>query len=290
VNATGRSWAYAGAVLGGAVSIAANVAHSYVPPQDARPGWSPEVGAVTGSTFWPIALFVAVEILARVPWPEGRRWSSLRFGGLLPVALVAAIVSYRHLSGLLQHYGEDSITCLIGPLAVDGLMVMATGALLATSPARRDPERCQRTEPGDAASGTSGPSTTSAPAETRDDFPSVPRMTAPPSTRRTGSRSSTARTRGLATAEAIARTRARNPQWTAAQIAGQIGVSARTVRRHLSTDLPADTDTSEVETPDTDRDMGADIATEQGEVTTLDLRRVEPDTAVAVETDTGCAA
>jgi hypothetical protein len=127
-----RGWAYIGAVLGAGVSIAANVAHSYVPPPDAGTEWSPEIGAVLGSTFWPIALFVAVEILARVPWPPGRRWTALRFGGLLPVALVAAIVSYRHLSGLLAHYGEDHITCLIGPLAVDGIMIMATGALVAT--------------------------------------------------------------------------------------------------------------------------------------------------------------
>ena len=33
--ATGRGWAYIGAGLGGAVSIAANVAHSYVPPAGA---------------------------------------------------------------------------------------------------------------------------------------------------------------------------------------------------------------------------------------------------------------
>src|SRR5690606_38274024 len=42
------------------------------------------------------------------------------------------LVSYRHLSGLLAHYGEEPIIYYVGPLAVDGLMVMATGALLAT--------------------------------------------------------------------------------------------------------------------------------------------------------------
>lgn len=135
---SGRGWAYLGAILGGAVSIAANVAHSYVPPTppDGAPpvsaDWTPQAGAVVGAIFWPVALFVAVEILARVAWPEGRRWSALRFGGLVPVATVAAIVSYKHLSGLLAFYGEDGLTATIGPLAVDGLMVMATGALLAT--------------------------------------------------------------------------------------------------------------------------------------------------------------
>lgn len=129
----GRGWAYVGAILGGAVSIAANIAHSYIPPAGAPTDWTPDTGAVIGSVFWPVALFVAVEILTRTAWPTGKGWAMLRYGGLLPVALVAAVVSYRHLSGLLHHYGEDALTVTIGPLAVDGLMIMATGALLATA-------------------------------------------------------------------------------------------------------------------------------------------------------------
>lgn len=133
----GRGWAYVGAALGGAVSIAANVAHSYVPPTGAPAGWQPEPGAVIGAVFWPVALFVVVEIVARTLWPAGRRWVALRYVGLLPVALVAAGVSYRHLSGLLTHYREDSLTATIGPLAVDGLMVMASGALIASAAGAR---------------------------------------------------------------------------------------------------------------------------------------------------------
>ena len=115
------------------MSVAANVAHSYVPPAGAGPSWSPHAGAVVGAVFWPLALLVAIEVLARVAWPPAGRWLLVRFGGLGPVAVVAAVVSYRHLSGLLAFYGEDAITATVGPLAVDGLMVMATGALLATS-------------------------------------------------------------------------------------------------------------------------------------------------------------
>ena len=69
---------------------------------------------------WPVFLFVAIEILARTTWKPGARWIVLRFGGLIPVAAVAAVVSYRHLSGLLDFYGEDALTVAIGPLAVDG--------------------------------------------------------------------------------------------------------------------------------------------------------------------------
>jgi hypothetical protein len=78
-----------------------------------------------------VFLFVAVEILARTVWPQGWSWILLRWAGLLPVAGVAAFVSYRHLSALLAHYGEDTIVTIVGPLAVDGLMIMATGALIA---------------------------------------------------------------------------------------------------------------------------------------------------------------
>jgi hypothetical protein len=135
-NNSGRRWAYLGAALGGTVSIAANIAHSYVPPKELAPqlaqGWSPNLGAVIGAVFWPVALFVATEILTRVAWPSGRVWWLLRWTGMLPVAFVAALVSYRHLSGLLAYYGEEPIVCVPGPLAVDGLMVMATGAILAT--------------------------------------------------------------------------------------------------------------------------------------------------------------
>ncbi len=132
VHLSGRGWAYAGAALGGITSIAANVAHSFIPPADAPTTWSPEGGAVVGAIVWPVFLFVAVELLARVAWPHGLTWQLLRFAGMVPVAAVAALVSYRHLSGLLAHYGEEPLVCVLGPLAVDGLMVMATGAILAT--------------------------------------------------------------------------------------------------------------------------------------------------------------
>ncbi|MEV8516177.1 DUF2637 domain-containing protein [Dactylosporangium sp. NPDC051484] len=131
---TGRRWAYIGTALGGVASLAANVAHCYIPPTGAPADWRPEAGAVLSAMFWPVAVFIAVEILVRTVWPAGVWWRLARFAGLLPVALVAAVVSYRHLSGLFRHYGEDPLTATLGPLAVDGLMVMAAAALLAANP------------------------------------------------------------------------------------------------------------------------------------------------------------
>jgi hypothetical protein len=221
----GRGWAYLGAGLGGAVSIAANVAHSYVPPAGAPAGWAPELGAVVGAIFWPVALFVAVEIIARVAWPAGRRWVALRFLGLLPVALVAAGVSYAHLSGLLAFYGEPAVTAYAGPLAVDGLMVMATGALIATGRARRGdvpPKGTVIVTAGSvdewaAAAGQSpnGPVPATEPATAA--------AKAAPTARRGGRPSA---------ADRVAKAARRTPGASDAQIAARLSLSEKTVRRH----------------------------------------------------------
>lgn len=127
-----RAWAYVGAAVGAGVSIAANVLHSYVPPEAVALPWQPPPGSVIGAVFWPVALLIAIELFAR--WhPTRGTFKLLRWAGLVPVAVVAAVVSYRHMSGLLDHWHADPLTVLIGPLAVDGLMVMAAGCLIATS-------------------------------------------------------------------------------------------------------------------------------------------------------------
>ena len=219
---TGRGWAYTGALLGGAVSIAANVAHSYVPPPEAPAGWTPHTGAVVGAVFWPLALFVAVEIFARIAWPTGRRWTALRFLGLLPVALVAAVVSYRHLSGLLAFYREDPLTATIGPLAVDGLMVMATGALIATGTRRL----------------TATVTTLGVPVTQSQPVDPAPEPAAPPAV---PDADPVARPRPARkptktdTATAARRLRQRHPEMTVTDIARRLGVTDRTVRRHLNT-------------------------------------------------------
>ncbi|MFG2021088.1 DUF2637 domain-containing protein [Actinomadura geliboluensis] len=123
----GKGWASVAFGLGVAVSVAANVAHTYYIPGAGRP----PVGAQLAAAFYPLALLLVVEILARVPWPGGLAWTAARYGGTSVVAGVAAVVSYRHMAALLTAYGEDALTARIGPLAVDGLMVVASFALLA---------------------------------------------------------------------------------------------------------------------------------------------------------------
>jgi len=228
-SVSGRGWAYIGAALGGTVSISANVAHSYVPPVAASTGWTPQTGAVVGAIFWPVALFVATEILARVPWPSGKRWTALRFAGLLPVALVAAFVSYRHLSGLLAFYGEDIVTAIVGPLAVDGLMVMATGALLAT--ARRTVALAEDSAPAaPIGAEVTTPEPPTAPVIEAAPVPAPPVKKTPP--KRVTPRP--------ASAAKVAKVAAKMPGAPVSAIAAKAGVSPSTARRHLAALAAAD--------------------------------------------------
>lgn len=231
---TGRGWAYLGALLGGVVSVAANVAHSYVPPGGlaAPGGWHPQSGAVVGAVFWPVALFCAVEILARVVWPHGRRWTAARYLGLLPVALVAAVVSYRHLSGLLAYYHEDALTARIGPLAVDGLMVMATSALIATG-ARRLALNTPTVAPTTRAEPVPEPAAVAPVVSVAEDTVTAPTVVPVRPARTAGQRRAAAPKRQPSAAERVARAKARHPQATAAQIAARLGLSERTVQRHM---------------------------------------------------------
>jgi hypothetical protein len=122
----GKRWATGAFLVGIAMSIYGNVAHTLV-------GKSAHFGAILFASFWPVAVFLSIEIMARVDWPDGNWWRLARFGGLGLVAAVAAITSYHHLSALLVWYGEDATVAKLGPLAPDGLMVIAAAALQATT-------------------------------------------------------------------------------------------------------------------------------------------------------------
>jgi hypothetical protein len=222
-SVSGRGWAYIGAALGGTVSIAANVAHSYIPPTGAPADWTPQTGAVVGAIFWPVALFVGTEIFSRVVWPSGRAWVALRFGGLLPVALVAALVSYEHLAGLLSFYGYDAVTAHLGPLAVDGLMVMASAALLAT---------VRRTTALPVPAESTAPAVAEVPMPEPVDAPMIEDQPAPaPAVKKTPAKRVTPRP---ASAVKVAKVAAKMPGAPVAQIAAKAGVSPSTARRHLA--------------------------------------------------------
>jgi hypothetical protein len=129
----GRLVAWAGFVFGSVMSVAANVLHTWLPSADESPGWSPAVAAQIGAAVWPIGLLLSVEVLSRVRWPRGWQWTLARFAGTGAVALGSAIISYGHLRDVLLAWQYDSLAAAVGPLVLDGLMVISGFALLAIS-------------------------------------------------------------------------------------------------------------------------------------------------------------
>ena len=125
----GRGWARTGATAGAVISVAGNVLHTLIPPDPRPADWHPQLGAVIGAVWWPVSLFLALEVLVSARWGDRWWWLLVRLGTVAPVAVVAAVVSYHHLAALLAYYREDSFTVHFGPVAVDGLMVLCSAAL-----------------------------------------------------------------------------------------------------------------------------------------------------------------
>lgn len=120
-----RALAWLTFAVGIAVSVLGNIGHA------ASDGMQP--GEWAGAAFWPTALLLSVEILVRVRWQPQKRWTIARFAGLIVVSIVAAILSYLHLRSLLMFWQYGEFQATIGPLAVDGLMLIAASALLSIS-------------------------------------------------------------------------------------------------------------------------------------------------------------
>lgn len=122
---TGKGWARFALIFGAAASILGNETHTVL-----TPGPLDLIIRMVFAAFWPAALFIAVEVLVRVPW----RKKFLDFAGralmLIPVGIVAAVVSYQHIHSLMIMGAEDPVSSTIGPLAIDGLMIGGTVALL----------------------------------------------------------------------------------------------------------------------------------------------------------------
>ncbi len=131
--AGGRLVAWTGFVFGSVMSIAANVLHAWLPAGHAPAGWSPGIAPQVGAAVWPVGLMLAVEALSRIRWPKGLGWGLARFAGAGAVAAGSAIISYGHLRDLLLAWSYGPVAAAVGPLVLDGLMVVCGFALLAMS-------------------------------------------------------------------------------------------------------------------------------------------------------------
>lgn len=115
-----RLVAWFGTLLGLGASTSANVLHALATGKGGT-------AAVVGAAFWPLALLASTETLTRKRWPSRVRPYAVAAVAL--VALVTAVVSYGHLHALLLSWGAGELEARIGPLAVDGLMMVCSLAL-----------------------------------------------------------------------------------------------------------------------------------------------------------------
>jgi hypothetical protein len=125
---SGRRWAYAGVLLGFGASITANVASTVLNESTVSLGLR-----VPFAVFWPLATYVAIEVLTRTDWIAGS-WTHRLIRALIwiPVGGVAAFVSYLHQHELMVLASEPGLAQAVGPLAVDGMLFGMTATLIVT--------------------------------------------------------------------------------------------------------------------------------------------------------------
>lgn len=130
-SASGQRWARFGLGFGASLSVLGNVAHTVLANSSVSL-WL----RVPFAVVWPVALFIGIEVLVRVNWRAGMVDWMGRVLLVGPVSAVAAIVSWLHLHHLMTMADETTVASVIGPFAVDGLMLGSTVALLAIRAAR----------------------------------------------------------------------------------------------------------------------------------------------------------
>lgn len=140
-----RFYARTGFMFGTLVSVGANVLQAWLPVVvkplpawiAARPeGWSPSLFQQVFAGVWPLALIFAIEVLSRVKWKTGWQWNLARYGGATSVAIFAAVISYGHLYQVLKAF-DYGVGAYVGPLVLDGVMVVCGFALLSMTPERK---------------------------------------------------------------------------------------------------------------------------------------------------------
>ena len=184
--------------LGVATSVAANILHA-----------RPNIISQAIAAWPPLALLLTVELISRIP-VQRRSLTGVRLSATATIAGIAAWVSYWHMTGVASRYGEVGAAPYLIPLSVDGLVVVASVCLVELAGRIR--------------------LTTGEPVTVADTQADIRADTATENVRPARK---PARKRDTATA--VARLRARHPDLSTRDIARRLGVTDRTVRRHLST-------------------------------------------------------
>ena len=246
--------------LGVAASVTANVLHA-----------QPTLVGRAIAAWPPLALLLTIELISRVS-VAGRALTWVRMAATAAIAAIAAWVSYWHMVEVAARHGETPVSARLVPLSVDGLVVVASVCLVEMASRLRTVEATQHagavaapatglvvpspaSAPQTGVSGAASEGTTGLNARTTRNVASpgatgatdhtetaraggVPRRrpgsgsVAGPR-RGQGERSRVARA-GEDTAAAVARLRAEDADVSAVEIARRLGVTDRTVRRHLA--------------------------------------------------------
>lgn len=135
----GRLIAWTTMAVGITVSMGANVGHIVFVIGPTMPD-GPSPWSMGLAAFWPLSLFLAIEVITKVSWPSSLAFTLTRYLAVGGIALVAAWVSYWHMHGLLDHWGEDALSAYVGPLGVDGLVIIGGIALAAIRQSKAESE------------------------------------------------------------------------------------------------------------------------------------------------------
>lgn len=137
-RAPGYWFALVGFGLGSLESVAFNVLAAFIGPAGySFELWQSLLPALLGAAVWPVALLVSVEVLARVEWEAHWGWWVVRVGGILLVALASAVISYGHIHAVLKFWKYGWLEAGVGPLVIDGQMLISGFALYAIGRAAR---------------------------------------------------------------------------------------------------------------------------------------------------------
>jgi hypothetical protein len=120
-------------LFGTVVSVGFNVLAAFLIPADAAAGWRPNIWTILGAAVWPLMLLGSIELLAGVPWPNTLFARLVRYGAMTVVALFAATISYQHIRSVLLAWRYNDLSSGVGPLVIDGMMIMAGYAMVVIS-------------------------------------------------------------------------------------------------------------------------------------------------------------
>lgn len=126
-----RFWAagiaYLALLLGAGLSVAGNVADTF----RTRGPLTDSLDIIMAAA-WPILVLVTIELFVSRLWSTERGYQALRWTGCLAIGTMAMLVSWVHLHDLLATRGQLTAVAIVGPLAIDGMAIMATGLILST--------------------------------------------------------------------------------------------------------------------------------------------------------------